>query len=111
VNDAIPIPGFLAGLQPTVQAARASPAPQLPVQLPSAQQVLSGVSAAVPPALLRDRDLLANAAPLLLQLESVVGEVGGRAARRQRAAASLRPSRDCPRRCSLLDPLPARVSA
>ena len=75
MSDAIPIPGFLEGLRPAVQAAR-----QLPFQPPlSLQQLASAVvtqaAAVVPPALL-DARLVSSAAGTIEQLGTVVNEVG-----------------------------------
>ncbi|WIA39607.1 hypothetical protein OEZ86_005689 [Tetradesmus obliquus] len=94
VSDAIPIPGFLEGLQPTLQAARSmsstdetgsssssssgssSALPGLALPQLSAQQVLVAAAATAPVLSLEQRQLLAGAAPALDQLASVINEVG-----------------------------------
>lgn len=75
MSDAIPIPGFLDGLQPTVQAVRQSSLPQPP--LPPPEQVLQQAAALLPPWLL-DPQLVARATPALQQVESIVNEVRAR---------------------------------
>jgi len=84
VKDAIPIPGFLGALSPTVKAARSAaagglplPVP-LPVPLPSTSDVLQFASAMLPGPLraLDAEGQLRKAALALDQLGEVVGEVG-----------------------------------
>lgn len=94
VSDAIPIPGLLEGLQPTVQAARSMNdsmssseegdagsssgrrAPGLQLPAPSTEAVLAAAAASVPGFLLPEQQLLAGAAPAIDQLTSIVNEVG-----------------------------------
>lgn len=93
VSDAIPIPGFLDSLQPTVQAARAantssttntttssSASSSMPSQeegsSSSSEGQLLAVAAATLPLAEQQQLLLAGAAPALEQLSSVVNEVG-----------------------------------
>jgi hypothetical protein len=91
VSDAIPIPGFLDSLQPTVQAARAANANagsnSGSVSSSSmssfeegsssgAEGQLLAVAAATLPLAEQQQLLVAGAAPALEQLSSVVNEVG-----------------------------------
>eukprot|EP00879_Flechtneria_rotunda_P025970 GHRR01027635.1.p1 GENE.GHRR01027635.1~~GHRR01027635.1.p1 ORF type:complete len:382 (+),score=198.94 GHRR01027635.1:1208-2353(+) len=96
VSDAIPIPGFLEGLQPTVQAARRltdTPPPgtvagnsssEVAAELvqadavSAAAQLLTAATSAVPGFLLpeQQQQLIAGAGPALDQLAAVVNEVG-----------------------------------
>jgi hypothetical protein len=90
VSDAIPIPGFLDSLQPTVQAARAanvsnnsstgtSPSSSMStsedVATSSSEEQLLAAAAATLPLAEQQALLLAGAAPALQQLSSVVNEV------------------------------------
>ncbi|KIY99858.1 hypothetical protein MNEG_8101 [Monoraphidium neglectum] len=75
VSDAIPIPGLLDGLRPTVQAARsASPGPG-PAPPPAAS-LLASAAAALPPGAALERRLVEAAVPALEQVGSVLSEVG-----------------------------------
>lgn len=85
VSDAIPIPGFLDTLQPTVQAARASNVSSSSSMSSAeeggsssssgAEQQLLAAAAASLPLAEQQQLLLAGAAPALEQLSSVVNEV------------------------------------
>lgn len=90
VSDAIPIPGFLETLQPTVQAARnanssssdsfsssssGSSSPVNRAQTPSYQLLAAAAAAAAPLLAEQQQQLLVGAAPALDQLSSVVNEV------------------------------------
>lgn len=93
VSDAIPIPGFLDSLQPTVQAARAANAnagsnssgvssssmssfEEGSSSSSGAEGQLLAVAAATLPLAEQQQLLVAGAAPALEQLSSVINEVG-----------------------------------
>ncbi|GFH30533.1 uncharacterized protein HaLaN_29407 [Haematococcus lacustris] len=81
VQDAIPIPGFLAGLSPSIKALREAP---LPVPLlpssyafPDAATLLAGAASLIPRGLgLDDAGQISRAALALEQVGTVFGEVG-----------------------------------
>jgi hypothetical protein len=73
VSDAVPIPGLLDGLRPTVQAARGAPAPGSGQA--AAAALLSSAAAALPPGVAVERRLVEAALPAVEQLGTVLDEV------------------------------------
>ncbi|KAJ9509243.1 hypothetical protein QJQ45_001695 [Haematococcus lacustris] len=81
VQDAIPIPGFLAGLSPSIKALREAPLPvpllPSPYAFPDAATLLAGAASLIPRGLgLDDAGQISRAALALEQVGTVFGEVG-----------------------------------
>jgi hypothetical protein len=76
VSDAIPIPGFLDTVAPTIAALRTAPLPPLPVPLPDSNALLGTLASLLPPQLNMDAaGQLSRAGLALDQVASVFGEV------------------------------------
>ncbi|KAJ9510870.1 hypothetical protein QJQ45_027721 [Haematococcus lacustris] len=81
VQDAIPIPGFLASLSPSIKALREAPLPvpllPSPYAFPDAATLLAGAASLIPRGLgLDDAGQISRAALALEQVGTVFGEVG-----------------------------------
>ncbi|GFH07986.1 uncharacterized protein HaLaN_02880 [Haematococcus lacustris] len=80
VQDAIPIPGFLAGLSPSIKALREAPLPvpllPSPYAFPDASTLLAGAASLIPRGLgLDDAGQISRAALALEQVGTVFGRV------------------------------------
>ena len=77
VSDAVPIPGLLDGLRPTVNSVRGNGGAGGGGGDGAPEALLAALAAALPPGVAVERRLVAAAVPAVEQLGSVLDEVGG----------------------------------